>query len=291
MLSKETNFPVAISLLMLCLALTIAWKLYRPDMLVELWPEMAGLTMDVLFILVIFALFEHRRAQVQYIARQRETIDDYKRWDHPEAQVRMAGAIRRLNKLGLFAIDFSALHLSDFSFAKQGIGRLSSSRFYEGSWGEPLQETGVQLTRVSFDHVDCSEVEFSPFDPLEALGADMPRYAKFLDCTFIDACLRGASFNGAQVEWSNQAPPSRYEVSDEDEEGTPCFVQSSYGPFDRANLAGSSFRACRFKNVDFRNADGIIEADFFRATGLETAVFDTYEIKVAILANANRVER
>lgn len=286
--SKETNFSVALVLLAFCAALTAAWKVYLPDWQPDLWPEMGGMTLDVLFILVIFALFEHRRARVQFIDRQRETIDDYKRWDHSEAQVRLAGAIRRLNKVQMFALDLSALRLTDFSFAKHGIGRITGSCFYKGTWGQPLQETGVKMTRVSFDHVDCSNVQFSPFDPFEGLNFDMARYATLTDCTFVDACLRDARFNGAALEWSDAPPRSHDEVLGYDEVGRPQIAQTSYGPFDRTDLTGASFRACRFKNADFRNADGLLEADFYRASGLDTAKFDDDETKAAILANALR---
>lgn len=288
--SNETNFPYAIFLLLVCLGATTVWKLAYPHILPELWPEMGGMTLDVFFILIVFSFFEHRRSQAQFIARQRETIDDYKRWDDPEARIRIAGAIRRLNRAAVFSIDFSGLQLSDFSFAKHGIAQLSGSNFYDGAWGEPLKETGVSLTRVSFDHVNCGGVEFSPFDPFEGIGFDLPRYAKLQDCTFVSARLQDSRFNGALLSWSKPPPDSHHEIVDYDEDGAPQFAQVTYGPFDRANLAGTSFRGCRFVNADFRNADGLLSADFFRATGLESAEFDDDATKSAVLASAARPE-
>lgn len=287
--SKETNFPYAILLLLLCVGVTIGWRLLFPGFYPDLWAEMGGMSLDVLFILIIFAAFEHRRSRTQFIERQRETIDDYKRWDNPEAHVRIAGAIRRLNRVQVYSIDFSGAQISDFSFPKNGVARLTGSQFYDGTWGEPLRETGVMLTRVIFDHVDCRAVEFSPYDPFEALSFNMPRYAKLLDCSFVSAELSNTKFNGASLAWS--APPkSHYEIVDEDDDGTPHYAQTSFGPFDRAKLSGASFRACRFENADFQGAAGVTEADFFRATGLEAAAFDDDETKAAVLANAARPE-
>ena len=285
----ETNFPYAILLLVVCIVIMTGWRLIRPDVFPDLWTEMGGTTLEVLLFLIIFASFEHRRSRRQFIERQRETIDDYKRWDNPEAQVRIAGAIRRLDKMGISAIDFSGIRLSDFSFANHGIARLTGSSFYEGTWGKPMQETGVALTNVSFDHIDCSDVEFSPFDPFQGLAADLPRYAKLWNCSFVDSDLRRAKFNGASLDWSDTPPESLYEVWEE--EGEPSgSVQVRYSPFDRADLSGASFRACRFTNADFRNAEGLISADFFRAAGLESAEFDDDEIKSAVLTNARRSE-
>jgi uncharacterized protein YjbI with pentapeptide repeats len=286
--SKETNFAFAIFLLVLCFSITILWRLLFPSFYPDLWPEMGGMTLDVLFILIIFAFFEHGRSRSQFIDRQKETIDDYKRWDDPEARVRIAGAIRRLNRESVFSVDFSGAQISDFSFPRSGIGRLTGSRFYDGSWGEPLRETGVTLKRVVFDHVNCKEVEFSPYDPFEALSFDMPRYAKFEDCSFRGSDLRKAKFNGASLAWSAPPPDTHYEVVDEDDDGSPCYAQTTYGPFDRADLTGVSFRGCRFTNADFRGGQGLLASDFFRATGLEKSHFDDEETKAAVLKNAAR---
>lgn len=286
---KETSFPYAILLLAISFGVTIIWKLAYPTFLPELWPEMGGTSLEILFLLILFSLFEHRRSRSQFIERQRETIDDHKRWDNPEARVRIAGAIRRLNRKRVFAIDFSSLQLSDFSFARHGIDRLTGSSFYDGTWGKPLRETGVTLTNVSFDHIDCVNVEFSPFDPFESLSWDMPRYAKLRDCTFVDCNLRGARFNGASLDWSNPPPDSHYEIVEDDE--APGSTQVTYGSFDRADVSGASFQACRLTNADFRNAEGLLSADFFRARGLESAEFDDEETRLAVLASANRSEK
>jgi hypothetical protein len=117
-LVRETNLPAAIALLALCITITTVWKTEFPKFLPDLWLAMGGMVFEVLFILVIFALFEHRRADAQEIQRQREIIADYKTWDSREAQQRMAGAIRRLNRRDIFAIDFTGAEISKFVCAQ-----------------------------------------------------------------------------------------------------------------------------------------------------------------------------
>lgn len=90
----ETNFPMAIRLFIACAAITYSWWRLDPQDLSNLWPEMGGMTLDVFFILNVFALFEHRRSKREDVARQREVIDHYKRWDYPEAHLRIARANR-----------------------------------------------------------------------------------------------------------------------------------------------------------------------------------------------------
>ena len=105
---RDTNFPYAVGLFAVCAAITFGWWLIQPQSVSNLWPEMGGMTLDVFFILIVFAWFEHRRDKRQDIARQREVIDDYKRWDQPEAHYRIAGAIRRLNRLACLRLSWRA---------------------------------------------------------------------------------------------------------------------------------------------------------------------------------------
>jgi len=286
---EDTDFPTAIGLLGLCLALTVAWKLLLPTVLPDLWPEMGGMVLDVFFILIVFAIFEQRRLRRTEIQRQHEIVDDYKRWDAEEARARIVGAIRRLNRMDVFAIDFRGAVLSDLSFASAGVRSLSKSVFYDGEWGEPHQVTRVSLRRVAFDNIDCRDVQFSPFDPFEALAPTLGRYAQLEDCSFISADLRGALFNGAQMAWTAAPPPSLYEESGEFDEQHGR-AQIHYGPFHDADLAGASFRGAVLRNADFRGANNVEAADFFRATGVEDALFGSAQEKAAALTSANRDE-
>lgn len=286
---QDTDFPTAIGLLGLCLAITVAWKLLLPTFLTDLWPEMGGMVLDVFFILIVFAIFEHRRRRRSEIQRQHEIIDDYKRWDAEEARARIVGAIRRLNRMEVFAINFTGATLSDLSFARAGVRSIAKSVFYDGQWGEPHQVTRVSLCRVDFDNIDCKEVQFSPFDPFEALAPTLTRYAQLEDCSFISADLRGALFNGAQMIWTAAPPDSLYEPIDE-ADGQGGFMQVRYGPFHDADLEGASFRGATLRNADFRGADNVGSVDFFRATGLDEALFDDAATKTAALRSALREE-
>lgn len=278
----ETNFPMAIGLFIACAGITVLWWRVDPQPLSNLWPEMGGMTLDVFFILIVFALFEHRRNKRQDIARQREVIDDYKRWDHPEAHLRIAGAIRRLNRLGVFALDMAGARLTDFNFARIGVQSLKGSKFYDGRWGERFGDSSVTLNKVSFDHLNCNDVIFSPYNPLSGFGGLAMDFSLFVDCSFVETDLRNSRFNGSEIRWSAPPPATHLEYWDE-EDGTPACAQISYGPLYKADLRGASFNGCQFKNADFRDVDNILEADFTGAKGLETAYFDNDEIRLAVL--------
>jgi uncharacterized protein YjbI with pentapeptide repeats len=256
----------------------------------QLWSEMGGMTLDVLFILIIYEAFAQRRGRREAVERQLETIDDYKRWDAEEARLRIAGALRRLGRLGANKANFAGLRLSDFNFAEHGVPSLRGSTFYDGDWGSPLNDSMVRLTRVSFGHVDCTDVQFSPFDPFEAidtLPTPRGRYATLVDCTFVNTGLAGAVFNGAELSWTEAPPKSHFEF-DEEDDSTPYSYRVSEGPFCQADLTGAQFRGCRLQHADFRDAENLRSADFFRAIGLETAAFDSIADREWALASAAR---
>lgn len=281
----ETNFPMAIGLFVACATITFLWWRVDPQDLSNLWPEMGGMTLDVFFILIVFALFEHRRSKRQDISRHREVIDDYKRWDHPEAHLRIAGAIRRLNRLGEFALNMAGSQLTKFEFARSGIESIEGSTFFDGRWGEKFGDSAVKLTEVSFDHLNCRSVTFAPYNPLAGLGDIATNFSHFSDCSFMDSDLSHAKFNGSELHWSEMPPETHMEFYDNDDGSDGC-GQVSYGPFFQANLRETSFKDCRFKNADFRDAENILESDFTGAKGLEDAFFDSDEIRSAVLAQA-----
>jgi uncharacterized protein YjbI with pentapeptide repeats len=283
---KDPSYTPAFVMLGVCVAGLLAWKAFGTHEWGELWPELGGMVFDIIFVVLVFGFFERRNRRRSDIARQHEVIADFKRWDSQEARLNIAGAIRRLNQQDVFAVDLGGARISDFEFAAVGIRSIAGSTFYDGSWGDPHHRTEVSLTRVKFDHLDCSTVCFSPFDPMEALAGFQMRWATFEDCSFVKSDLTGATFNGAALEWTAPPPASLF-VEEEYDDGIHR-IPFAYGPFDNTSLKGVSFRGARFKNADFRGAEDVAKADFYRASGLDEALFDTDEIKALALASANR---
>lgn len=282
---QQTNLVPALCIFFICviaMLLTLG-PLGVENPLQNLWVEFGGLTFDILFILVIFSLFENGRQNRESIERQKEIIGDYKFWDSEEARFRIAGALRRLNKRGIHAIDFSGAKLSDFTFSKNGIESIRGSNFFDGVWGDFFKDSRVKLQRVDFSFLDCRNVMFSPFDPLSGLVGGGLRHTHLTDCTFIQSKLQGASFKGAALKWTKAPPDDLYEYFEEEDGQYNGSSQIHYGPFDEADLSGASFVSVVFENADFRNAEGILKADFAGAKGLEQALFDTEQIKNEVL--------
>lgn len=287
---KISRFAAEIDLLatgvlfFLAFAIWALWHVLAHSFGAEYRTEFMGLIFDIFFILILFSVLQYRGRRSQTIARQQEVVEDYKRWDSEEARFRLAGALRRLNRLGVTAIDLTGLQLSGFSFADNKIENISGSTFYDGSWGEPFKPHEVKVTKVSFDWVDCSKATFSPFNPLQGLGVG-PRWASFIDCTFRNSNLNGSSFAGATMVWKEEPPDSLYEL-DHVEDGETILTQVREGPFREADLTNASFRDVHFKNADFRQSLNIALANFEGATGLDTCVFDEDALENEVLEAA-----
>lgn len=130
--ARDTNILYALYLLAFCVAVLIAWGTLAPNVLPNERVEFVGLIFDIIFILVLFAIFEHRRQNRLDARWQQEIIDDYKKWNSDEARFRIAGAIRRLIASGQTGIDFGGIELRDFSFRRHDIKNIRGSTFYDG---------------------------------------------------------------------------------------------------------------------------------------------------------------
>ena len=245
--------------------------------------EFTGMMFDIAVFGVLIVLFLRLTERRREIHRQQEIIDDFKKWNSDEARFRIAGAVRRLNRLGKTNIDFRGIILKNFSFKSQDIESIRGAIFYDGEWGYISPRIKTLLENVAFDHVDCSNVTFSAFNPFKGISLDPPMQMK--NCSFNNANLHNVKFCGAKLFW-DQKPPDETGEGVEDEDGSRGWVQTYFSPFYEADLKGASFADADLKNADFRDTKNIIGADFSNATGLETCIFDSNEIRDIVLSGA-----
>lgn len=286
---EKGNLKSAVYLLLFCILVwSVWWALgwafsgFGSDYRVEFM----GLVFDIIFILIVYSAFQRKALELETIKRHHETIEDYKKWDSEESRFRIAGALRRLNALKVTSFDFTGLVLSDFSFADHKIKNISKSKFYDGSWGEPFKPHGVRLSKVSFNWVNCEYVQFSPGNPLKAFINKSNLYAQFFDCSFEQAKLKGSSFNGAELCWSNKPLDDIYAHEEDPDTREPFSTQIHFGPFHDADLTDTSFQNAIFQNADFRGALNIASANFEGASGLDSCRFDFEALENEVLRRA-----
>lgn len=251
---------------------------------VDRWIEFWGLTFDVAIILIFVEFLRERRERKDRILRLHETIEDYKCWNSEEAGYRIAGAMRRLERLGETKFDLSGWKVQKFEFKSNGIRSIKGSTFYDGWWANFHKPSKASLQGVNFGWVDCEDVTFSNSDlrgmTRMALGTELK------DCLFCAASLQNAKFDFAKLTWSNPPILEQYEEVGENSDGSPIIDQIVFSPFHQANIEGTSFKNVAFVNADFRDVENIDKAIFEGATGLETCLFDTEEDKQTVLKSA-----
>ena len=257
------------------------WYEEFSDMYQGVFVEAVGAVMDIIVFGIIIALFVFIRERRREVSRQMELIDDFKKWNSEEARHRIAGAIKRLNRLGRTAIDFTGIEISHFSFRRHGITRIVGSTFFDGVWYTIGDRDHVKLEDVDFADVNCQNVIFSRGNPFYKIGR---AFALFKDCRFVNAQLCGALFRGAHIEWSAKPPEEMGEWEDMGD-GTRSFIQTYMPPFMGANLKGTSFEKASFKNADFRDAKNIMHCEFRGARGLDRCMFDDDEVRTYVLAS------
>lgn len=298
-LSEDRLAPILIAAILAVLTILFLWALSswyggQPgEILRGMYIEATGAAMDIVVFGIILALmgyWTNRRCErASDIARQRELIDDFKKWNTDEARYRIAGALRRLGRLNSTKVDFSGLELSDFSFTWHEIDSIEGSTFYDGSWGTLSRRDRVILERTDFTELNCRNVVFSRSNPFSSLKLGL-HFATFRDCRFENAQLHGAVFRGAQLEWSTEPPVETGEWV-ELEDGSSAYCQNYWPPFDGANLKDASFQDVYFQNADFRGALNIHDCSFSGAKGLNECMFDDDEVRKRVQEAAESTGR
>ena len=248
------------------------------------WTEFWGLIFDLVVIVIVLGLFQKSQEKRLVIARQLETIEDYKRWDSDEAVFRIAGAIRRLNKFGVTQIDLSGAQLQNFHFSAFGIESIRGSVLSGGHSLEPYAKS--KFTNCDFSGINCEGVRFSR-NYLNIIGQ-----GEYVDCGFHsspalgDNLFSNANFEGATLKWTRPPIEDIFQHDGYNEDGSPILIQDVFTSFIGTNISSISFFRCTFLNADFRSCSGVLSANFRGAKGLETCKFDSEELKAAVIKKA-----
>lgn len=276
---RQTLIGWSLGLLVACYLIV---QIFGVDVGAEnIWTEFWGLIFDILVILVGFGFIQNWKQRRDDITRQRELVEDLKRWDNEESMHRIVGALRRLNGFGQTAVDLTGAALSDAKLKGYGVTSLRGSKLSGGGWAdETLRESSFK--NVDFSRLDLRDVVFG----FDAWGFGSANSGRYEDCNFWESDLRGSCFDAAELDWTTPPPDTLDEVIAEEDDSRPIMARTHHGSFNDADLAHTSFKKCRFHWADFRGAYNIEAAEFIGATGLETCAFDSDELKTRLMARA-----
>lgn len=231
--------------------------------------ESAGVTLEILLLVLILGAYEKWRSKSEEIERLKQRIDDVKKINDPHAHGIIASAIRRLSKFKITNVDLRGVSLSNFSFSQNDIHSLANAVFSDGLRFDYPSKNFTTLKDVDFTDLDCEEVQF---------GSGNLSFVTFDDCTFWGTNLRNARFDGAKLHWSQDKVLGNesdwYETIDYEDDGSPITARIYTPAFEGADLSNTSFKGVNLKFADFRHAKNVLQANFDSVKGLDTCFFD-----------------
>ena len=162
------------------------------DSMENLLAEVHGLLLDLLLFGIVLATFTALTEKNQKIERYKEEIEDYRHWDEKEAVFRIAGNIRRLNRLGVSNIDLSFCYLIE---AKLDDVDLEGSNLFLA------QLQGADLSKANLKHTNfqAAYLQNADLSCAQLKNANL-RFARLQNAELYNADLEGADLRTAKLQ-------------------------------------------------------------------------------------------
>jgi len=157
-------------------------RLYDENGIRTILAEAHGALFDILIFGVLVVLINKMGERRTEIKRYRENIFDCRYWDSPEAIIRTASNIRRLNDLGCSQVDLNFHNLFKANLHNTNLR------------GSKIIEANLGLASLSNSDVSEVNLEGTILVGTELVDADL-RNSRLVECD-----LRGADFANANLE-------------------------------------------------------------------------------------------
>jgi hypothetical protein len=208
----EVVFAGVIFTLFLLFVLMLDLFLKNKDgFLGNLLGEGHGFLADILIFGIVLVLYNKAQERKRDIKRWQEEIEDFRGWDEKEATFRIVGAVKRLNKAGITAIDLSECFLenaflNNLNLQNSNLTRadLRNARFVRTNLGAAIFQgaklQGAWLTYADLRNADLSRsrLEGAMFGAANLQGANLS-HSDCQGAEFDDTELKGASLLKADL--------------------------------------------------------------------------------------------
>ena len=212
-----------------------------PGWINDVLVEAHGMWFDILILGILAAVLGLGTEKKQNIQRYSEEIEDFLAWESDESAYRIAGSIRRLNRLGTVPKSLYGVNLSDIDLNGVNLS------------GVDLSESKLIDTKLCGAILKDADLSGADLTDAFLIGADLSG-ANLSDVRANGAKLRGARLDQANLSDSNF---SRAEIT-----GASLLF---------ANLSNALFFRADFTGADLRKAD-LSCANFSRATITESQI-------------------
>ena len=189
--------------------------------------EAHGMLMDIIVFGIVLTWYEKFTEDRNEIKRLHEEIDDYRRWDEPEAMYRIVGCIKRLNKKGVSRIELHETYLNGAVLSGvrlqnanlwavrlewahlQGANLQEADLHHAYLHGAFLQEANLQGADLQLTNLEGADLQLTNLEGADLKGGDLRRAdlrranlqeAHLQGANLQEADLRGANLQGAKIK-------------------------------------------------------------------------------------------
>lgn len=256
------SISVAVFAVMLGFVVFISMDYYGPRSFTEnLLAEAHGVLIDILMLGVIIVWLQQKGNQKLLAKRYQEEIDDFRNWKAEEAARRIRGNIKRMNEIGIGAIDLSNCYLRNMDMRRC---KLDGANLWKSDLSFcDLRNTSVQNAYMEETNLYSANISDSVFKGSLMWKADL-KNADMRNTVFINASMQDSKMNESDLENSD------FENADlRNADMTECNLTGANLKF--CNLEGTVFSGAFIKKANLRGARGLTKDQLIMAETL----FDT----------------
>lgn len=150
----------------------------------DLLVEANGMVFDLLVFGILLSIYEKLREKRDKIERLHEEIDDYRGWEEKEAKYRILGAMKRLNKEGIYYTDLHSCFLAESQFSETN---------FKGANLANVNFSQAGFVKVNFEGANLQGANFYQAYLLEVNLAEANlKAANLINSYLVNANLKGA---------------------------------------------------------------------------------------------------
>lgn len=218
--------------------------------------ESHGVLFDLLVFGFLISIYDYIRVNRERGERLQEEIDDYRGWNEKEATFRIVGAIKRLNKIGLSAVNLAKCFLQNADMQDLNLEKadLSYANFIDANLKY------VNLRSANLLNANLQGAKLKEADVQQALLIDTNlKDTNLANSNLREALLTRAKFIGANLENVNLTRAAINWVN-----------------FNGANLKGANLKNVSIHN-DFLSQGDIRESHFLANLLVDNDFFQKLE--------------
>lgn len=275
-ITNPISISIAVFVVMLGFVLFISKDYYGPRSFTEnLLAEAHGVLIDILMLGVIIVWFQQKGNNKLLARRYQDEIDDFRNWKAEEAARRIRGNIKRMNEIGLSAIDLNNCYLRNMDMRRY---RLDGSNLWRSDLSFcDLRDASLSNSYMEDINLYSSILTNANFEKAVLLKADL-KNADLRNTQFKNAVMQGSNLNESDLE---NADMENADLSKVDLRGCNLFNANLKG----CDLDGAILDGAYLKKVNLRGAKGISVQQLVKAQTLFEAEMD--EILLLDLININ----